>query len=131
MAERIVFFDGVCNLCDSAVQFIIRHDAKKKFKFASLQSEYAQKTIPQFVADPNFQSIVFKDGNHVFLRSTAALRIARQLDWPFPIFFVLIIIPPFLRNFVYRFIAKNRYRWFGKKESCMLPSSELKDRFLD
>lgn len=127
----IIFFDGVCNLCHGAVQFIIRRDTKNVFHFASLQSEPAKELlVPHGVVPENHQSIVLLSGGKVYQYSTAALRIARKLSWPWPLFYGFIIIPPFIRDTVYRFIANNRYHWFGKTESCLLPEAGLKEKFL-
>lgn len=130
--EHIVLFDGVCNLCNESVSFIIKHDSKKLFKFASLQSEYAKNILTQY--DKNFSgmhSIIYIEKGKIYDESNAALRISRHLDsfWRFA--YLFIIVPKFLRDGVYKIIAKNRYKWFGKKESCMMPSKELKSRFLD
>lgn len=130
--DRVVLFDGVCNLCSGAVQFIIKHEKHKSMFFASLQSEFA-KTL---LADNNINSIdmstvVFYENHKLFYKSSAALRIAGLLKFPYNLLSVFRIIPPFARDLIYNLIAKNRYRWFGKKESCMIPSLELKARFLD
>jgi predicted DCC family thiol-disulfide oxidoreductase YuxK len=130
MSSTTVFFDGVCNLCSGSVQFIIRHDKCNRFKFASLQSEYAKKELVG--ADlKNVDSIVLKKDEKIFVKSGAALRIASFLGFPINLLMVFIIIPPFIRNFVYDVIARNRYKWFGKKEVCWIPSPDLKSKFLD
>jgi predicted DCC family thiol-disulfide oxidoreductase YuxK len=130
MNSPIVFFDGVCNLCSSTVQFIIRHDRKARFRFASLQSDFASAELgPSGLK--HLDSIVLKDNGKLYTRSTAALRIAAKLSFPVNLLYIFIAIPPFIRDRVYQYIAKNRYKWFGKKESCWLPTAELKSRFLD
>ena len=124
----IVLFDGVCNLCNGAVQFIIERDKHQHFRFASLQSGFGQQYQQQV---GEVDSILLVDHGKIYQKSSAALRIARKLDGLWPMLFILIIIPPFIRDFVYDIIARNRYRWFGKKESCWLPTPDLKALFLD
>jgi predicted DCC family thiol-disulfide oxidoreductase YuxK len=129
----IVLFDGVCNFCSASVQFMIARDPKSRLKFAALQSETGKKILkehgmPDFEGDPD--SIVLVDGDRVYEHSTAALRIAKALRFPWPVFWLGIIVPRFIRDFVYRFIAKRRYKWFGRKESCLVPTPELRARFL-
>lgn len=127
----IVFFDGVCNLCNSSVQVIIRNDKNKIFRFASLQSDFTK----QFLSAHNYQiksdSIILFYGSKFYERSSAALIIAKKLRFPFPLLLIFWIIPLPIRNWLYSLIAKNRYRWFGKQESCMIPEAGLKERFLD
>ncbi|MEC8682866.1 MAG: thiol-disulfide oxidoreductase DCC family protein [Bacteroidota bacterium] len=132
MKDKIILFDGVCNLCNGAINFIIKHDPKGIFKFASLQGETGQKLLTQHNIDPEeTDSIVLIDNDQVSVKSSAALRIAKNLNQGYPLLFGFMIIPTFIRNGVYDFIAANRYKWFGKKESCMLPTPELRSRFLD
>jgi predicted DCC family thiol-disulfide oxidoreductase YuxK len=128
---HLVLFDGICNLCNSSVQFIIKHDKKDKFRFASLQSDFGISQVENYQVDTKkIDSFIYIYKNKAFTRSSAALKIARQLDGAWPVFYIMIIIPRFLRDWIYNYIAKNRYRWFGKKESCMIPNPELKSRFL-
>jgi predicted DCC family thiol-disulfide oxidoreductase YuxK len=130
MSSFTVFFDGVCNLCSGSVQYIISHDKHDRFRFASLQSEYAAKELAG--ADLHkVDSIVLKKDGKIYTRSTAALKIASKLSFPTNLLYIFIIVPPFIRNVVYDFIARNRYKWFGKKEACWLPSPELRSKFLD
>lgn len=130
--QPVIFFDGVCNLCHGAVQFTIERDAKDVFKFASLQSEYAQQQLLPFDIDPRKgNSFVLLENNNVYQRSTAALRVARKLNGFWPLLYGFIIIPAFLRDAVYNWIAKNRYKWFGEKESCWIPTPALRSKFLD
>ena len=130
--QRIVFFDGVCNLCQRSVQFILTHDPKAIFSFASLQGEVAKKILSSHQLDAEkMNSLVLLENGHVYIRSTAALRVAKQLSGIWTILYVFIIVPPFIRDAVYDWIARNRYRWFGKQETCWLPRTEWKDRFLD
>lgn len=128
-----MLFDGVCNLCNGAVQFIIDRDPKDVFRFASLQSERGAallaahgRTPPE--GDP--ESVVLIEDGRVYEHSSAALRVARRLRGLWSLFYVFIIVPPFLRDAVYRFIARNRYRWFGKEEMCRVPTPALRARFL-
>lgn len=126
---RIVLFDGVCNLCSGSVQFIIRNDPKKKFHFAPLQSDLAMELLgnPEHFPD----SVVLIDHGKIYVRSTAGLRIAAGLRGLYPLFQVFYLVPRPLRDLVYDFISRRRYKWFGEKESCMIPSPDILDRFLD
>jgi predicted DCC family thiol-disulfide oxidoreductase YuxK len=128
----IILFDGVCNLCNGAVQFIIERDKKQHFRFASLQSktgqEYQQKAG---LAIDKIDTILLVENGKIYQKSTAALRIARHLDGLWSILYIFIIVPPFIRNAVYDFIAKNRYKWFGKQDSCWMPTPDLKKLFLE
>ncbi len=130
--KHIIFFDGVCNLCNNAVQFIIRRDSKNIFRFASLQSDFAREFLGENYPDnPEFDTIIyFKDGR-LLERSTAVLHICKKLKFPWPLLAAFLIVPRFIRDFFYRIISRNRYKWFGKKDQCMIPSPELKNRFLD
>jgi predicted DCC family thiol-disulfide oxidoreductase YuxK len=128
----IVFFDGICNLCSSSVQFIIRNDPGKKFRFASLQGITGQGILKQYgLSQHQLQSVLLLDSGKIFTRSTAALKIARKLSGGWPLMYALIIVPPFIRNAVYNWIATNRYQWFGKKESCWIPNPGIQSLFLD
>ncbi|RQO70747.1 thiol-disulfide oxidoreductase [Pedobacter sp. KBW06] len=129
--HAVIFFDGVCNLCNHSVQFIIKRDHKDYFRFAALQSDIATQKLSDFEFNAeNLKTIILLENGQVYFRSTAALRIARQLGGGWPILFGLIIIPAVIRDFVYKLIANNRYRIWGKTESCMVPSPELKSKFL-
>jgi len=133
MSEIILLFDGVCNFCSASVRFIIKRDKQAQFKFAHLQSEFAQKKLKELnvnLSDP-LSSMVLIENGRAYTQSTSALRIAKRLQWPWPIFYGFIIIPPFIRDCVYNFTGKRRYQWFGKKEVCWIPDDEkLKDRFI-
>jgi predicted DCC family thiol-disulfide oxidoreductase YuxK len=129
--ENIILFDGVCNLCNHSVQFIIKRDPKGHFKFASLQSEIGQKLVEQYGIPKGIESIIYIENNKVFIKSSAALRISKKLNGYWGFLMILSILPSSFRDFFYDIIAKNRYKWFGKKESCMLPTTETKKRFLD
>lgn len=129
--QTVVFFDGLCNLCNGAVQFVIKHDTKNIFKFASLQSDYAQKELLPYKIDltaPN--SFVLIIEGEVYQQSTAALKVVKQLNGLWPLLYVGIFLPRFFRDWIYGFIAKNRYKWFGKKEICWTPTADLKHKFL-
>ena len=129
--EAIILFDGVCNLCNGSVQFILKRDKKNYFQFASLQSDFGQKTLSENqLPSDDFKSLLLLENGKLYQSSTAALRIARKLDGGWPLFYGLVIVPRFIRNFIYQIIAKNRYRWFGKQESCMIPTPEYQARFI-
>lgn len=129
--ERVILFDGVCNLCNSSVNFVIDRDIHHHFKFASLQSDYGREQIKRLGGNPaQLNSIVLIEEGHFYRKSTAALRVARKLSGGWPLLYAFIIVPSFLRDVVYDFIAKNRYRWFGKAEACRIPAPELSHRFL-
>ena len=130
--KSIILFDGVCNLCNSSVNFIIKHDKKKKFIFTSLQSDATKEILLQFQTKKmNKDSILLIENENIYEKSTAALKITKQLNSGYKLFYSLIIVPKFIRDFVYDKIAKNRYKWFGKKKNCMIPKKELKNRFLN
>jgi len=130
--ERLnILFDGVCNLCSGFVVFTIKRDPDAKFKFASLQSNEGGNLQKEFGIDPdNIKTMVLVENDNYYLKSDAVLRIFKHLDGMWFILFYLIYIPRPIRNFVYDLVANNRYRWFGKKDVCMLPTPELKKRFL-
>jgi predicted DCC family thiol-disulfide oxidoreductase YuxK len=131
--KKIILFDGVCNLCNSAVQFIIKHDKDDVFRFVALQSELGQEILAYIGIDiKNIDSIVFYEpGVAYYYKSDAALQIAKSLNGLFSIGIIFKIIPTGIRNMLYDYIAKNRYKWYGKKESCMIPIPELKIKFLE
>ncbi len=129
--ERVIFFDGVCNFCNASVNFVIDHDPKNHFKFAALQSDFAKEKLTKAGLNAEeYSSVVLIEGDTIYTRSTAALRIAKKLSGLWPLCYGFIIVPPFLRNWVYDVIARNRYRWFGKSENCRLPSPEERTRFI-
>jgi predicted DCC family thiol-disulfide oxidoreductase YuxK len=131
MTEKIILFDGVCNLCNTLVKFIIKHDPGAQLRFTHLQSPFAKKIFEKLnIPAEKFDSLVFVEGEKVYFRSTAAFKISRNLHGLWPVFYPLIFIPRPVRDFFYTLIAKNRYRLFGKKNSCMIPSGEINDRFL-
>ena len=127
----VILFDGVCNLCSSSVQFVIKHDPKKQFRFASLQSDFGQSVLKKFNLPANqLNSFILLENDKIYTRSGGALRVTKKLNGLWPALYAFIIVPPFIRNAVYNFIAKNRYKWFGKKEACWLPTPELRKLFL-
>ena len=130
--HALVLFDGVCNLCSASVNFIIDRDPGAHYFFASLQSETGQRILRQLDWDDKQPaSVVLLDRGSVFFESSAGLHIARKLSGLWPLLSVGLIIPPPVRNLIYRWIASNRYRWFGKTDACRLPTPDLKRRFLD
>lgn len=135
-SERIVLFDGNCNLCNSSVDFLLRHDRAGRLRFAPLQSEIARallarvsvEAMDQTNGDPS--AIAFLDGDRIHFKSSAALRLFRVLGWPWRFFAIFLLVPKPLRDLVYDWIARNRFRWFGRRETCRLPSPEERSRFL-
>ena len=130
--KKLILFDGVCNLCDASVQYIIKHDKDNAFLFTALQSEIGQQIIKEFNIDTNkIDSIILYSNEHgISYKSTAALKIASKLGFPRNLLSVFLIFPAIIRNWVYDYIAKNRYKWYGKKEECMIPTPDLKSKFL-
>jgi predicted DCC family thiol-disulfide oxidoreductase YuxK len=131
--KKIILFDGVCNLCNTAVQFVIKHDKKDLFRFVALQSDLAQSIIKHTGIDArNMDSIIlYEPGVAYYLKSEAALEIAGHLSGGIALLTVFKVLPSALSNSIYDYIAKNRYKWFGKKEDCMIPTPELKSKFLE
>ena len=128
----IILFDGVCNLCNGSVNFILDRDKKNRFKFASLQSAEAQELLKAFHLPTDvYESIILIQNGKLRKKSSAILHICRQLDGLWPLLFGFIILPGFMRDFAYDVIAKNRYKWFGRSESCRIPTPELRKRFLE
>lgn len=127
----IVLVDGVCHFCQGVTKWIIKRDPKGKYHFASLQSDVAKRLLEQgrLPIDRMDTFVLIEDGKY-YTRSTAALKLAKGLKFPYPLLYGFVIIPRPLRDAVYGVIARNRYRWFGKDEVCMLPSPDIKDRFL-
>lgn len=126
----IVLFDGVCNFCNGAVNFIIRHDNAKHFKFAPLQSEIGQELRARYDIGEDVDSIILVENDHAYTHSTAGLRIAKGLGGIWSLGYIWIIVPAFIRDFAYKTFAKNRYRLFGKKDVCMMPTPEIRERFV-
>jgi predicted DCC family thiol-disulfide oxidoreductase YuxK len=129
--QAIILFDGICNLCNGTVQFILPRDKAERFGFASLQSPKGQEILnTHHLLDTNLDSIVLVENGKIYTHSSAALRIFTQLGWAWKWAYLGYLCPRFLRDAIYRWVAKNRYRWFGKSESCWLPRPEWKGRFL-
>jgi predicted DCC family thiol-disulfide oxidoreductase YuxK len=129
--KKIILFDGVCNFCNWSVQFVMDRDAQKQFYFASLQSDTGQALLERFgLKDADIDSVVFIQGDKAYVKSSAALKIASQLDGWIKVMGIFRIIPSFISDFVYDIIAANRYRWFGKREHCMIPTREQRAQFL-
>lgn len=128
----LVLFDGICNLCNGFVKFIIKRDPSGKFKFASLQSDFGRSQLIRMKMDPGLlYSLIVIDGGKTLERSDAVLHVARHLGTPWKLFTVFHFIPKFLRDGIYNMVARSRYRIFGKRESCMIPTPELRQRFLE
>ncbi|MEO6901622.1 MAG: DUF393 domain-containing protein [Bacteroidia bacterium] len=127
----IILFDGVCNFCNASIHFIIKHDHKNYFKFATLQSEKVKALVSNFnISLSTNNSILLIEKDKIYYKSTAALRIAKKLNNGYSLLYLFIIVPVFIRNIIYDYVAKNRYKWFGKKEVCMLPSAEIRSKFI-
>lgn len=131
--KKLILFDGVCNLCNSSVQFIIKHDKNNVFLFTPLQSDIGKHLIDTYHIDTNKTDsiLLFSPEKGISYKSSAALRIARQLRFPINLMTVFMIIPTPIRDWAYDYIARNRYKWYGKKEHCMIPTPELKSKFLN
>jgi predicted DCC family thiol-disulfide oxidoreductase YuxK len=128
---QVVLFDGLCNLCSGSVQFIIKRDPDQRFQFASLQSEFGQKALIRLGLDVNkLHSIVVLSEGKVYHRSDAALQIARNLGGLWPIFYIFKFLPRFFRDWLYNIVARYRYKLFGKKDECWIPTPQLSDRFI-
>ncbi len=129
--KKIILFDGVCNLCNGAVLFVIKRDPNDLFRFAALQSEKGQALAQQYSIDTaKVDSIILIENGKSYTKSSAALRIARHLKSGYRVLSVFLIIPAVIRNWVYDFVARNRYRWYGKKDQCMIPTPALQSKFL-
>jgi predicted DCC family thiol-disulfide oxidoreductase YuxK len=130
-AHPVILFDGVCNLCTSSVQFIIRRDKKSLFQFASLQSAYGGQQLRDLnLPSREFNSLILVS-DKVYQKSSAALEITRHLSGAWPVLYIFKLVPRFFRDWIYDGVSKNRYRLFGKKEECMIPAPELKSRFIE
>ncbi|QLH34369.1 MAG: thiol-disulfide oxidoreductase DCC family protein [Cyclobacteriaceae bacterium] len=129
--QPVILFDGVCNLCNSSVLFIIQRDPKAKFRFASLQSDFGKNQMRAFgLNETELNSVLLVKQGRLFQKSDAALEIARQLTGGWPLLYGFKIVPAVWRDWVYSWISRNRYKWFGKKDACMVPTPELKVRFV-
>ncbi|MEI8052393.1 MAG: DCC1-like thiol-disulfide oxidoreductase family protein [Bacteroidota bacterium] len=126
----VILFDGVCNLCNNAVRFVIKRDPKSIFRFASLQSDFGKKIIAEnHLSEKAFSSFILLEKDKIYFKSTAALRVIKKLNGVAKLLYVFIILPAVIRNVVYDFIAANRYKWFGKLNDCMVPGKENMNRF--
>lgn len=123
----IIFYDGLCGLCDKSVQFILKHDSKRIFRFAPLQSGFAKEILGQHIT---FDSFILFYQNKTYFQSTAALNVLKLLGGVWLVGYVFILVPPFIRNGIYDFIARNRYKWFGKFDSCKIPTPQQRELFL-
>ena len=128
--DNVILFDGECHFCDRSVQFIIKRDPNGRYLFASLQSDIGRELLKKHRVSAHIDSLVLIEDGHYYVKSTAALRICRNLTAMWKIMHTLIIIPAPIRDFFYDVFAKNRYKWFGKKDQCELPSPDIKKRFL-
>ena len=128
--ERIVLFDGVCNYCNAMVNFTIQHDPEKKYKFATLQSDIGQKLLAEHGIGKDVDSVILIDDGQAFMHSTAGLRIARNLSGIYSLSYGLIVIPAFIRDLAYKMFAKYRYLLFGRTDTCMIPTPDVRERFL-
>lgn len=129
--STIILFDGICNLCNSSVQFIIQRDRAGYFQFASLQGEAGRKLERQFNLPLDIDSFILIENGQFYTKSTAALRVCKYLDGGWKLLALLRVVPRPIRDFVYDWIAKHRYRWFGKRDTCTFPTQEQQARFLD
>ncbi|MDB5251774.1 MAG: thiol-disulfide oxidoreductase family protein [Flaviaesturariibacter sp.] len=128
----VILFDGVCNFCNGAINFVLRQDRRKRLRFAPLQSPAGQALLKQYGLDKNtFDSFVLIREGKVYRKSTAALAVLNELPWYWKEAQVLRIVPRFLRDTIYDFIARNRYRWFGRRDACMVPTADMRARFIE
>jgi predicted DCC family thiol-disulfide oxidoreductase YuxK len=129
--DSLVLFDGVCNLCSALVQFVIRHDPAAKFRFAAIQSEIGREIFQSHGLDPaDLQTFVFISDGKMYVRSDAAIEVVSRFGGAWRFFTVFRLVPRVARDWIYSVIARNRYRWFGRKDVCMIPTPEIKERFL-
>jgi predicted DCC family thiol-disulfide oxidoreductase YuxK len=129
-AKSLLLFDGVCNVCNAAVLFVVDRDPKAQFQFASLQSELGERTLREHGLPMELNTVVLIEGGRAYTHSNAALRVARGLRWPWPLLYALMIVPRALRDAAYRAFASRRYALFGKSEQCRIPTPELRKRML-
>jgi predicted DCC family thiol-disulfide oxidoreductase YuxK len=130
-SHAIILFDGVCNFCNASVNFVIKRDRRGYFRFAPLQEPKGAEVARQYGMDPErLDTFVLVESGRAYRKSGGALRVARRLGGLYPLAFALIAIPPFIRDFCYDWFARRRYRWFGKKDACMVPTPEVRERFL-
>lgn len=125
--QPIIFYDGLCGLCDKSVQFVLKHDTQNKFLFCALQDNYAKQILGNNIT---FDTFILYHNNKIYTQSTAALITLKLLGGFWQLLYIFIIVPAFIRNAVYQYIAKNRYKWFGKYDTCKIPTAETKKRFI-
>ncbi len=130
--KPIILFDGVCNFCNASVDFVVARDPKGYFRLGALQSDEAKPYLEEYGIDAgDLSSMVLIENGRIFRQSSAALRIAKHLSGLWPLLYLFIIVPPFIRNVVYNLIANHRYQWFGKSDTCRVPTDDLRERFLN
>jgi predicted DCC family thiol-disulfide oxidoreductase YuxK len=129
--QPVVLFDGVCNFCSASVEFVIKRNARSNIVFCQIQSETGQKLLEEYgLSDMGLTSMILIYHGKAYVKSSAALHIARLMDFPWPLMFVFIVIPPFIRHRVYDWIGRHRYQWFGKRDACWVPDTDIRNRFL-
>jgi predicted DCC family thiol-disulfide oxidoreductase YuxK len=129
--DRLILFDGVCNWCNAWVSFTIAHDPEGQFKFGTLQSEQAQRILRDLnLSATDYQTFLLMEGCRVYAKSTAVLRVLRHLSWWWPLYYVGLLVPVFLRDVAYDFVAQHRYRWMGRASTCRVPTQEERERFV-
>lgn len=129
--KSIILFDGVCTLCNASIDFVMKRDRTNRFLVGALQEPISKKLLSDFQVDPAYlDSLVLVEKGKIYFRSTAALRIAKRLSGAWPLFYLFIVIPAFVRDPIYDWIGKNRYRWFCMKSTCRIPSAEERNKFL-
>jgi predicted DCC family thiol-disulfide oxidoreductase YuxK len=130
--HSIILFDGVCNLCNAAVQFVINRDKKNQFLFASLQSEEGKKILAEYnLPEDEIHFFILVEKERVYTRSTAALKVIKNLNGLWSFLYGFILVPKFIRDGIYNMVAKKRYQWFGRKNECMVPTPGLRSKFLN
>lgn len=132
MDKPLILFDGVCKFCHASVNFVIEHDRRDYFRFCPIQSEKGQSLIEQYdITDSGLSSMILIQNDKIYRKSTAALRIARHLAFPWPLMYAFTLLPAFIRDAVYDYIGGRRYQWFGKYDQCLVPDSSVKSKFIE
>ncbi len=130
--NNIILFDGVCNFCNYWVNFVIKNNKKNNLKFSALQGIAAKEILVKFgLNTTNLTSVILVKDDKIYTQSSAVFYISKELNWPWKILYAFLIIPKFIRDFIYNLFAKNRYKWFGKKETCRIPTKEEREKFID
>ena len=131
--KQLILFDGVCNLCNSSINYVIKHDRDNVFMFAPLQSNVGKEIMQEYNLDTSKTDsiLLYSEEKELKIKSSAAIAVASKLGFPRNLLVVFYIIPPFIRNWVYDYVARNRYKWYGKKDACMIPTPELRSKFLE